>query len=138
MTFVIDASISLSWCFGDERTARTDGVLERLRTEEAVAPSIWPLEVANGLRSAERRGRIDEREMMGVTRLLNALPIRAEELPLRRALSEVLPLARALAITAYDAAYVELALRMGLPLATADDRLASAAVAAGAQLLDQG
>jgi predicted nucleic acid-binding protein len=101
-----------------------------------LAPAVWPLEVANRLRSAKRRGRIDERDLPAVRQLLLSLPIQVEELSLARALTDVLQLARALAISAYDASYVDLALRRGVPLATLDEQLSSAAVAAGAQLLE--
>lgn len=133
--FVLDASVALAWCFEDEATPYADGLLARLELEEAAAPAIWPLEVANGIRSAERRGRIDEREIPALTQLLLALPIRIEEIPLSAALKEVLPLARALGLSAYDAAYVELAIRLAAPLATIDDALARAAAAAGAEQL---
>lgn len=136
MTFVIDASLAVAWCFEDEASPGTDAILDRLGREDAVAPSIWPLEIANALRSAERRGRVEERELPGLTRLLATLPVGVEETPLDRALTLVLPLARALALSADDASYVELALRRGLPLATADDQLARATVAAGAELLE--
>jgi predicted nucleic acid-binding protein len=135
MPVVVDASVALAWCFEDEHSLLADSVLESLGDIEAVAPSIWPLEIANGLRSAERRGRLDERELPSVTRLLAALPIRVEVLGLERTLTDVLPLARALELSAYDAAYIDLALRSGWPLATADDVLARAAVAAGAELV---
>jgi predicted nucleic acid-binding protein len=133
--FVIDASVALAWCFKDEATAYADAVLARLEEERAVAPAIWPLEVANGLRSAERRGRVDERELPALTQLLLALPVRIDEIPLDAALGEVLQLARALGLSTYDAGYVALALRHGLPLATLDDALVRAATAAGAELL---
>jgi len=134
--FVIDASVALAWCFEDEATPLADAVLNRLAEEEAVAPSIWPLEVANGLRSAERRGRIDERELPGVAQLLLALPIRIDDITLDVALGDVLLLARALGLSTYDASYIALALRHAAPLATLDDSLARAATAAGAQLLE--
>lgn len=133
--FVLDASVALAWCFEDEATPYADGLLARLQEDEAVTPAIWPLEVANGIRSAERRGRIDEREIPALTQLLMALPIRIEEVPLGAALKDVLPLARALGLSAYDAAYVDLALRRAAPLATIDEALARAATAAGAELL---
>ena len=136
MTFVVDASVALAWCFDDEESAIADTVLARLEQDAGVAPSIWPLEIANGLRSAERRGRIDERELSGVVRLLEALPIEVEAMSLDRALGGVMPLARAVGLSSYDAAYLDLALRKGLPLATADEYLAQAAVAAGVQLLE--
>ena len=136
MTFVLDASTALAWCLDDERHTSARQVLQRLAVDDAITPSVWPLEVANGLRSAERRGRLDERELPVIRQLLTALPIRTEELPLARALGDVLPLARALAISAYGASYVDIALRHGIPLATADERLARAATAAGAHLLE--
>jgi predicted nucleic acid-binding protein len=135
MAFVVDASVALAWCFEDEQSPRADAVLARLGEEAGVAPSIWPLEVANGLRSAERRGRIDERELPRVVRLLEALPIEVDGITLQRALGDVLPLARAVGLSSYDAAYLDLALRKGLPLATADEYLGQAAVAAGVELL---
>jgi predicted nucleic acid-binding protein len=103
-----------------------------------VAPAIWPLEVANGLRSAERRGRIDEREVPAVIRLLATLPIEVVPISVERALGDVLSMARAAGLSTYDAAYLDLALRRGLPLATADDYLADAARAAGVELLAPG
>jgi predicted nucleic acid-binding protein len=135
MAFVIDASIALAWCFEDEASPLADGILSRLESEEAVAPSIWPLEIANGLRSAERRGRIDERELSGVVRLMAALPVEVVQTTLDQALGDVLSLARAAGLSTYDAAYLDLALRRGLPLATADEYLARAAEASGVDLI---
>jgi predicted nucleic acid-binding protein len=136
VSFVLDASMALAWCLDDEADARADAVLARIGSEDAITSAVWPLEVANGLRSAERRGRIDEGELPAARQLLVALPIQVEELPLARALADVLPLARALAISAYDASYVDLALRHGVPLATLDEQLTRAAAAAGARLLE--
>lgn len=129
--FVVDASTTLAWCFADETSVAAEQALERLEHEEAVAPSIWPLEVANGLRTAERRGRLDLSGMAQVRDLLLSLPIEVEALELRRALYEVTELARTLDLSAYDAAYLALAARRGLPLATVDDRLREAARSAG-------
>lgn len=134
---VLDASIALSWCFEDEYSPLAEAVLGRLAHERAVAPSIWPLEVANGLRSGERRGRLDEPSIPVAARLLMTLPITVEEPPrLEDAVGRVLHLARAVGLTVYDAAYLDLATRRGLPLATADDRLARAARAAGVDLVE--
>ena len=135
MTFVVDASVTLAWCFEDELSQHADQVLDRLTREDAVAPSIWPLEVANGLRSAERRNRLAAGELPGLRQLLTALPIRVEPASLDGALSEVLETARALELTAYDATYLDLAVRRGLPLATIDERLRDAAGRAGIELL---
>ena len=135
MTFVVDASVTLAWCFEDESSERADEVRRRLATEDAVAPSIWPLEVANGLRSAERRHRVAAGELPGLRLLLSALPIRVEALSLDAALSDVLEIARALDLTAYDAAYLSLAVRRAIPLATVDDRLRDAASRAGVEVL---
>ena len=137
--FVVDASIALSWCFEDETSPLTDAVLQRLMRVPALAPGIWPLEVANGLRSAERRGRIDEQSIPAATQLLMALPIHVDEsIGLEPALGRVLHLARTVGLTAYDATYLDLATRRGLPLATADEQLARAARAVGVELVESG
>lgn len=134
---VVDASIALSWCFEDEASALSDAVLQRLEQTPAVAPAVWPLEVANGLRSAERRGRLDEHSIPTATQLLMTLPIAVEDVTgLEGAIRRILPLARSLGLSAYDAAYLDLATRRGLPLATADEQLARAAKAAGVELVD--
>ena len=135
MTFVVDASVTLAWCFEDESSQRADEVRHRLAREDALAPSIWPLEVANGLRSAERRQRVAAGELPGLRLLLSALPIRVEAVSLDAALSDVLEMARALELTAYDAAYLALAVRRGIPLATVDGRLRDAASSAGVEVL---
>ncbi len=132
---MVDASVSLAWCFEDELTERADVALERLATEEAIAPPIWPLEVANGLRSAERRNRLSAGELPGLRQLLSALPIHVEPISLEVALAEILEVARALDLTAYDATYLALAVRHGVPLATVDARLEGAAGRAGIEVL---
>lgn len=135
--FVVDASVALSWCFDDEATPLTEAILDRVGTGVAHAPAIWPFEVANGLRSAERRGRIDEAVLPTVARLLTGLRVSVDATaPLGTALGPILDLARRLGLSAYDAAYVELAVRRGLPLATVDDQLARAALAAGIELFE--
>lgn len=135
MTFVLDASVTLAWCFVDESSEMADRVLDRLDGEAAIAPAIWPLEVANGLRTAERRGRLDLADLAQVRELLTALPVEVEGVPLDAALGEVAELARQLDVTAYDASYLALAARRGLPLATADDRLRRACTQAGVKLV---
>ena len=134
MTFVVDASVTLAWCFGDEESDLAERVLDRLAGEEALAPAIWPLEVANALRTAERRGRLELADLAQVRELLTALPVRIEGVSLDAALGEVSELARALELTAYDAAYLALAARRGLALATVDQQLRRACARAGVEL----
>lgn len=136
MSFVLDASIALAWCFGDESSPAADLALGRLATEEAFVPSIWPLEVANGLRTAGRRGRLDMADLPRMRDLLVALPIRVETIDLAAALGEVSDLARSLELTAYDAAYLALAAKRGLALATIDENLKRACRTAGVKLVE--
>ena len=133
--FVVDASVALAWCFEDEASALADRVLDRLADEEALVPAIWPLEVANALRSAERRGRLTIADASRVRELLLALPVRVEALSLTGALTEVTELARSFDLSAHDAAYLDLAARHGIALATADERLRVACARAGVELV---
>ena len=133
--FVVDASVTLAWCFADETSDLADRVLDHLEHDEALAPAIWPLEVANGLRTAERRGRLDLADLSHVRGLLISLPVQVEGDALDAALGEVTEIARRLELTAYDAAYLELAARRGLALATVDDRLRRACERAGVELV---
>jgi predicted nucleic acid-binding protein len=133
--FVVDASVALAWCFADESSELAGRALDRLEQDEALAPAIWPLEVANGLRTAERRGRLDLADMTHVRELLVSLPIEVEGVPLDAALGEVTELARQLDLTTYDAAYLSLAARRGVALATVDERLRRACERAGVELV---
>ena len=74
MSFVLDCSVTMAWCFDDERTAHTDALLERLIASGAVAPSVWPLEVTNVLLGAARRGRIKANAVNTVAQRIRALP----------------------------------------------------------------
>ncbi|MGH2513267.1 MAG: type II toxin-antitoxin system VapC family toxin [Candidatus Limnocylindrales bacterium] len=133
--FVIDASVTLAWCFADEAAATADEALGRLEQEEAIAPAIWPLEVANGLRTAGRHGRLDLADLPRVRDLLLSLPVEVEPVDLRLALGEMSELARSLDLSVYDAAYLALAARRGLALATIDGRLRKAAASSGVELV---
>ncbi len=133
---VIDASVALAWCLKDEASNFADGVLERVVAEGASAPAHWPIEVANGIRSAERRGRIDEQEVANVSHLLSRLGIEVVPVELTTAMWSVLDAARAHDLGAYDAAYLDLARFRGLPLATLDARLRKACKRAGVPLVD--
>jgi predicted nucleic acid-binding protein len=125
--FVLDCSIAVSWCFEDESTPATDALLERVRDESALVPALWHLEVGNVLLQAERRGRINASDITTRLELMMALPILTDEETTARAFREVLILARAEKLTTYDAAYLELAMRHGVPLATKDRQLKEAA-----------
>ena len=116
---------------GFGRSPKADALIERVAAEGAEVPDRWFLEVANGLVMAERRGRLKAAESAAFIALLEALPITPDRATGARALHETLGLARAHGLTAKDAAYLELAMRQGLPLATGDRRLAAAAAGAG-------
>jgi predicted nucleic acid-binding protein len=128
---IIDASVALAWCFADEGGELADAVLSRVVGEGAAAPAHWPLEVANGLRSAERRGRLTAEETVRATQLLNGLDVEVVAAELTTATWTVLDGAREHGLTAYDAAYLDLARFRGLALATIDEPLADAATRAG-------
>lgn len=131
--FVIDASVAMAWCFEDEVTDDTEAVLDRLRSEQAIVPAIWPLEVANVLLVAERRGRISEAQINRFIRLLGQLPIKLDDAG--SDLAGVVATGRVHGLSSYDASYLLLAERAGLPLATLDARLGGAATQAGVPLL---
>ncbi len=126
----------MSWCFADEATIYTNGVRDSLARDSAVVPSIWPLEVANVLTIAERRNRLREADALRFVALMQSLPIAVDDETSQKALREVLGLAREYQISAYDAAYLDLALRKGLCLASLDGRLKDAAIRAGAPLFE--
>lgn len=133
--FVVDNSVVMAWCFEDEAGTYTEGVLDQLRETQALVPVIWPLEVANVLLIAERRDRLSEAQAAHFAQLLQTLPILVEEADVARVLGPVLAVGRAHRLSAYDAAYLELAARHGLPLATQDARLRKAASNAGVAVL---
>ena len=135
MDFVIDASVMMAWCFEDEATPGADAALDLLRESRAVVPTIWNLEVANVLLVAQRRQRLSEAQVTRFVRLLGSLPISADAEPTD--IAALLSLGRRHSLSAYDAAYLELAERLGAPLATLDIKLATAAQTAGVQVLGQ-
>lgn len=133
--FVLDTSVTLAWCFEDEASPFADRVLHLLETGEAVTPAIWPLEVANALLVGERRHRIDGSGRVRFLELLRSLNVHSQPQPPFIAVGSLLELAKAQQLSAYDAAYLELAMREGVPLATLDGRLVRAAEAVGLQKL---
>ncbi len=135
MSFVLDNSVALAWCFEDEQTPAVLAVLDRLVDGGASAPLLWPLEAANGLLMAERRGRLDGTRRTALTGFLRRLPVRLDDGTADRAWDESLALAARHGLSVYDAAYLELALRLRLPLATLDRNLRRAGDAHGVALL---
>lgn len=130
-TIVLDCSIAVAWCFPDEKASYPQAVLDSLDSVEAVVPSIWPLELANVLLVGERRKRSTQADAVAWLEFLRALPIRIDGETAAQAWGDTMNLARAHNLSAYDAAYLELALRLGTPLATLDDQLKAAAAAVG-------
>lgn len=127
--FVIDNSVVMSWAFEDEASDYADAVLDSLAEAGAMVPSLWPLEVANVLVVAERRGCLTEGDNLRFLTLLRALPIQIAVAEID--VSELLSLARDFGLSAYDAAYLRLAIGSGLPIASLDGRLRDAAERAG-------
>jgi len=124
--FVVDNSVVMSWCFKDETNNYADTVLERLTETAVVVPSIWPLEVVNVLLVAERQKRLSESDSIRFLTLLSQLPIVVEyERP--EMMKELLALARSNNLSSYDASYLDLAMRKGVPIATLDNKLIEAA-----------
>ena len=133
--FVVDASVALAWCFDDESTEATRALLDPFEDECAEVPSLWHLELANALAMGERNRRITPARASEFIALIDGLPIVIDERTPNIALSSVLELSRRERLSAYDASYLELAMRRGVPLATKDNDLARAADRVGVTLL---
>ncbi len=125
--FVVDNSVVMAWCFKDESNPYADFVLDRLTETMAVVPFIWPLEVVNVLLVAERRKRINQADSIRFTELLSQLPISVEYESPDRVMKNLLGLARTTNLSSYDASYLDLAMRKGVPLATSFKKLRKAA-----------
>lgn len=124
--FVLDRSVTMAWCFEDECDTYADRALGALGEGQALVPPIWSLEVANVLLVAERRGRISTGDSTRFLSLLDALSIEVESVPTDRTMAGVLSRSRELRLSAYDASYLDVAARNGLPLATRDRALRAA------------
>lgn len=125
--FVIDNSVVMTWCFEDENSQYSDYILDKLSDATAFVPSIWPLEVTNVLLVAERKKRIGEAGSMRFIALLTELPIIVDQETPERMIKEIFALARKHNLSSYDASYLDLAMRKGLPIATLDKNLLAAA-----------
>ena len=128
---VIDSSVALAWCFTDEQGDYPQSVLDALANQTAIVPHLWHLEIGNVLLVGERRGRCTQADTAHWLAFLAGLPIVIDEETAARSWQETVHLARAHTLSAYDAAYLELAIRRGLSLATLDTRLKAAAIAVG-------
>lgn len=132
MPFVLDASVVACWAFKDEDHPRADLALIRIGTDEALVPSLWWFEVRNILVMNERRKRLTEIDTANFLKQISRLAIKTDRIPEEAA---VLRLSRTRRLTVYDASYLELAQREGVPLATLDAHLARAARAESVGLI---
>jgi len=137
MLLVLDASATLAWMVrrvGPAEDRRADDALRFLQTNGAIVPALWFPEVANGVLVAERRGGLNASTSASFLGFVDALPIEQDSTRPEASLGDVLMLARAYQLTAYDATYLELALRTGGVLATFDRDLAGAVRRAGGRV----
>jgi predicted nucleic acid-binding protein len=133
MPFVVDASISIAWVIGDEISPAAEAARQRLAWDDACAPSLWWFEVRNVILLSERRGRLTRQRADGALAYLHRQPVALDHAADETGL---LHLARAHGLTAYDAAYLELAQRLGVPLASLDRALLTAARAIGVERVE--
>jgi len=129
--FVLDGSITMIWGFEDETDPYAESILERMPDLQAHVPSLWPLEVANALLVGERRQRITPAEATRFLGIIGTFPIVIDEETASRTWTDTIHLARTHALSSYDASYLELAIRLGLPLAAQDGKFKHAAESAG-------
>ncbi len=135
MAFVLDCSVTMAWIFPDEATEATDRLRNELLDTRAFVPALWPVETTNALLVATRRGRVAKEDWTAVRTHLDALQIDIDPLSATRTWRAVLDLADRYGISGYDAMYLELAVRMHLPLASLDQRLRAAGRSAGVDVL---
>lgn len=135
MSLVLDSSATLAWIYADETTQAIQALFDQVADASAVVPALWRLEVANSLTVAVRRGRIDAELRRGALADLALLDIVTDPHTEGHAWGETLSLADRFRLTLYDAAYLELAQRRALPLATLDQPLRAAATALGLAVL---
>jgi len=137
LSFVLDNSVTMRWCFGDGKPAElayASRVLDDMRETSALVPAIWGLEVANVLARAENAKLITEARSEAFLTLLRRLRIEVDAETFSQSFAGVLQIARRYHLSSYDAAYLELALREGLAIASLDADLRKAAKRAGAPL----
>ena len=135
MSLVLDSSVALAWVYSNETTKPVRRVLDLVTASGAWVPALWRLEIANILEMGVRRGRHDAAFRDATLTDLSSLPIVLDGETDQQAWGATLRLAERHRLTLYDAAYLELALRRTLPLATLDLELRTAAEAEGVKLL---
>jgi predicted nucleic acid-binding protein len=129
--FVLDGSVTLAWLFHDEQDPYADAIVDKLPHLEMLVPRLWHLEIANVLLVGERRGRCSQADTTTWLSFLAGLPVLVDGSTESSAWSQTINLARQRGLSAYDAAYLELAIRENAPLATLDAKLRAAATAVG-------
>ena len=135
---VVDASVALAWCFPDEASEYADGILVALEGHTLLVPAVWGLEITNAIVVGERSKRLGPPEIRRFTTLIESLSLVQDVQPAGEYVRNVLPVAREHNLSAYDAAYLELSMRQGAPLATLDGRLRKAAQKAGVRIFEGG
>ena len=138
MSFVLDNSVTMRWFFGDgkpQELAYASEVLDAIKQDNALVPATWGLEVANVIAKAEAKGLVTEARSGAFLEMLEGVDIEVDTATFAHSLSDTLQLARRYKLSAYDASYLELALRTGFPLATLDEDLQKAAMKAGVKML---
>jgi len=134
---VLDASVALAWLFAEELPPQALALFDESHLSQLVVPSLWHLEVGDVLVIAERKGRISPEELARYVNDLRGLPIKTVDEHPEIILDDILPLARREKLTVYDAAYLHLAMRLKMPLATLDDALRAAATRCDIALLPE-
>ena len=132
---VVDCSVAMTVVFRDEATAATRKFFRTFANKPLLVPGIWHYEVANVLALSYRHGRIDRSQLLKSLKDLDTLQFEADETPPRELLADIIDLCRHHSLTAYDAAYLAVAMRRQLPLATLDKKLAMAAIDMGVELI---
>lgn len=132
MAFIVDNSVIIAWLIDRQADAYTRRLSVRADRERLHAPAVWPFELVNTVSVMQRRGLIRGHQADGLISRATRIGVLVDSDPLDMA--ALLNLTRGMGLSAYDAAYIELAQRRGLPLATRDERLARAARAAGVLL----
>jgi predicted nucleic acid-binding protein len=135
--FVLDNSVTMCWCFEDTSTPYAEAILQELINGiEAIVPALWPYEVISVLGKSERNGSLTSEKALGFLEDFKSFSITVDEEGLGLVFASVHPLALSHRLSGYDASYLELAIRKGLPMATLDEDLQKAAAASGVKLVD--